>query len=283
MNRNWLTQFGWRGLGNWGIIFFISSSLAFIILMVIVPKENSEVKIEILPAGSELKYSLHLIAPAQLGVEHWQIGDYAEYKYRKRLPQSVLPAKETDTDSNFSVKTLGFHIIDELKASDFHRYWLRITGMLFFREVPGDIYQLGRPIDIQMTSENRRYEYLQNYFPIKVRSYDQDAIPLVKLVELGQAEIETEAGRFDCIHYRVELGEDFPAQELWANSKVRPLGIVRIRSGDETLELTSFGKEKEVKIPKLIQPVIQGISTLNHGCTSCHGQDNCHESIFPPK
>ena len=29
------------------------------------------------------------------------------------------------------------------------------------------------------------------------RSYDQDAIPLVKLVELGQAEIETEAGRFD--------------------------------------------------------------------------------------
>ena len=160
---------------------------------------------------------------------------------------------------------------------------MKITGLLFFREVPGDIYQLVRPNDMRITAENRRYRFLQNYVPGKEGFYDPSSHPVVKLVELGQEQIETDAGRFLCIHYRVTLGPEFPTLEIWANAEVQPFGIVRMQSQNEILELISFGKNTDITVPKLFQPVIQGTSKLNYGCSSCHGSDNFHESIFPPK
>lgn len=279
MNRNLLPQFGRRNLKGWGINLLISSFLAFVLFIVIVPKQNSQMKRTVLaPERDELKYSLHLITPSKLGVDHWQIGDYAQYKYRKYPSQSA-----PNLISDASTKTLVFHIIDELKGVSSHQYWLKITGMIFFRKIPADIYQLVSPNDIRITSANRRYELYENYVPSKIEYDDQSTLPSAKLVKLGQDEIETQAGHFECVHYLVDLGPDLPAQEIWVNPKVRPLGIVRLQSQNEVLELTSFGQETEITVPELIQPVIQGISILDHGCTSCHGHDNCHESIFPPK
>ena len=287
MNLKKLTQFVRRNLKTWGIRFLISCFSAFVILLSIVPVKNPELEgVALAPDTNGFKYSLNLISPAALGVDHWQIGDYTQYRYHSRIPQiplSILSSADTDGISDFSTQTVAFHIIDELEDADSHRYWLKITGMFFFREFPGDIYQLVTPNDMRMTSKNRRYEFLKDYVPSRVKHHDQSTTPLAKLVELGQDEVETQAGRFECVHYRAELGPNLPVLEIWANPKVRPLGIVRVQSQDEVLELTSFGQEKEVRIPKLIQPVIQGISVLGYGCTSCHGEDNCHESIFPPK
>ena len=287
MNRNCFTQFSQRNLKSWGCSVLISSCFALAILFFVNESQNAQVETSHIPLDSgDFRYSLNLIAPKKLGVDRWQVGDYAQYRYRKLKPQMfLLPVSNVNAEEMFdaSAKSVTFHVIDELKTSDAHDYWLRVRGMVSYREIPCDIYQLGLPNDIRLSEKNRRYELIQNYVPAKISHYDQDGIPLAKLVKLGEVEIETEAGRFECIHYRVELGQNLPMLEIWANPKIRPLGIVRVQSQDEVLELTSFGQKTEIEIPKIMQPIIQGISKINHGCTSCHGYDNCHESIFPPK
>ena len=282
MNKNLLTQFGAQSLKGWRVSFFISLCLTFVILLVIILKESPEAKsASLTPDVNTFKYTLNLIPPAQLGVKSWEIGDYSQYQFRTLLPQP--PSPTFSTRNTTSPKTVEFHIVDELGKTDSHRYWLKITNMISFREFPGDIYQLVSRNDMRLTSENRRYELLPNYIPSKVSHYDQSTVPLAKLVKLGQAEVETQVGRFECIHYRAELGENLPTLEIWANAKIRPLGIVRVQSSDQILELISYGQKTDITVPTILQPVIQGISVLNHGCNSCHESENCHESIFPPR
>lgn len=287
MNQKKLIGFGRRHLKSWGISFLVSFCFLFIFLIGVIPRERSHIEeAESLLDSDTFRYildpatsALNLIVPEKLGVGHWEIGDYAEYQYHRYQSQPPsFPLSATDAD-----KTVAFHIIGELETPAFQHYWMKITGLLFFRQIPGDIYQLVRPNDMRMTPENRAYKFFRNYVPSKEGFHDPNSLPRVKLVKLGRADIKTEAGRFECIHYRVELGPDFPTHEIWANAEVRPLGIVRMQSENEVLELTAFGEKSDFTVPKLFQPVFEGISKLDDGCTSCHGSDNCHESIFPPK
>lgn len=287
MNQNSLIAFGRRHLKSWGLSLLIALCLLVVFFIGIAPKESPHLKkAQSLSNPNAFRYILdpgtpvlNLIVPEQLGVTQWQIGAYAQYQYHRYQSQSPpFPLSTADAE-----KTVAFHIIGELKAAAAHQYWIKITGVLFYRQVPGDIYHLVRPNDMRITSENRRYRFFQNYVPSKETFPEWNRPPVAKLVELGRVEIETEAGRFECTHYRVELGPDFPTHEIWANSKVLPLGIVRMQSQNEVLELMSFGQNKAITVPKLFQPVLQGISTLDYGCTSCHGSESCHESIFPPK
>ena len=275
-------------LKSWGISFLISLCLLIIFFIGIAPKEPPRLKKaqslsdpnafrQIL---SRVKPVLNLIAPEQLGVKHWQIGDYAQYQYHRYQGQPPPSSPLSPADAE---KTVTFQIVGDLKTPTSRRYWMKTTGLLFFRHIPSDLYQLVHPNDIRMTAENRGYRFTKNYIPSKEAYGDPSHLPVVEYVKLGKATIETQAGHFECIHYRVELGPDFPTHEIWANAAVRPLGIVRVRSQNEVLELISFGQNRNITVPKLFQPVLQGISTLNHGCTSCHGSDNCHESISPPK
>ena len=291
MRLTWLTQFVQKTVRSWGISFLIAVSLAAVVLFFIIPKQNSQTTEPRLPPllmRSQLKYRMSLIAPAQLGITDWQVGDYAEYRHRHRrhdIRSSTTTTKDKQTKStSFSDgKKVSFHIINELKASDSHSYWVKMTGLISFRDIGGDIYQLGTPNDMRISLKNRRYEFIHNYIPIIHKSFIQNSIPLATLVELGQEEIETEAGRFQCTHYRVDLGAGLPSQEIWVNSQIRPWGIVRMQSRDDVLELVSFSQKPEITIPDIFQSTIQGISKLDHGCTSCHAVSNCHEFISPPK
>lgn len=291
MRLTWLTQFVQKTVRSLGISFLIAVFLAAVILFFIIPKQNSQTTEPRLPPllmRSQLKYRMSLIAPAQLGITDWQVGDYAEYRHRHRrhdIRSSTTATKDEQTKStSFSEgKKVSFHIINELKASDSHSYWVKMTGLISFRDIGGDIYQLGTPNDMRISLKNRRYEFIHNYIPIMHKSFIQSSIPLATLVELGQEEIETEAGRFQCTHYRVDLGAGLPSQEIWVNSQIRPWGIVRMQSRDDVLELVSFGQKTEITIPDLFQSTIQGVSKLNQGCTSCHAASNCHEFISPPK
>lgn len=287
MNQNWLTESRRRYLMGWGISFLVSVCLLFIFLIGTAPTERPHIK-----KAQSLKNPnafrqildpftpvLNLITPSELGVTQWQIGDYAEYQYHQY--ESEFPSFQLSTAD--ADKSVGFHIIGGLEAFPSYHYWMKTTGMLFFRHLPGDIYQLVRPNDMRITSENRRYQLLENYIPTKEVYQDPNSFPIPKLVELGPTKIQTQAGYFECIHYRVELGPDFPTHEIWTNSKIRPWGIVRMQSENEVLELVSYGQNMDVTVPKLIQPLIEGISKLGAGCTSCHEAENCHESIFPPK
>ena len=291
MRLNGVTQFVRTTVRSWGISFLIAVGPAAVILLFIIPKQNSQVPEPRFPPllmRSQLKYRMSLIAPAQLGVTDWQVGDYAEYRHRSRRHDirsltTTTQDAETKSASLSDGKNVGFHIINELKTSDSHSYWVKMTGLISFRDIEGEIYQLGTPSDMRISSENRRYEFIHNYIPIMHKSFIQSSVPLATLVKLGQEEIETEAGRFHCTHYRVELGAELPTQEVWVNSQVRPWGIVRMQSRDDVLELIAYGEKTEITIPDLFQSTIQGVSKLDQGCTSCHAASNCHEFISPPK
>ena len=276
MHQNYFLFFIKQSFQNFTGTFLISTCLAAVLLFAImrVPQEKQGAKIRDC-SDRGFEYDLNLISPAQLGVNRWQVGDYARYRHqRKQFP---------NRDKFIFDREVGFHIIGDLEKSGSRGYWLKKTGFSYFRTIPKDIYRYVTIHDLRITPKNPRYSIQKNYIPFKFKSCDQEAISLAKLVRLGEETIETEAGTFECIHYRVELMPDRPPLEIWASSGIPIFGIVRVRSQSDTLELVSFGQDMDIRVPKLIQPVIKGISTLEHGCNSCHEPDNPHKQIFPPK
>lgn len=218
---------------------------------------------------------LNMIAPIQLGIDNWQIGDYARYRYERKLPP---PEDKVIID-----RSVGVHIIGELEKDGSHGYWLKKINFAYFRDVPIDFYRYVTVHDLRISPKSPIYEFTRNYVPLNLGFCVQTTSPLAQLVKLGREKIETEAGTFECIHYWVTFGQkrNRRSLEIWASAAISPLGIVRVQSQTEMMELTSFGKDTDITIPKLLQPVIDGVSTLNKGCTSCHGSP-CHELIWPP-
>lgn len=278
-----------QGGQGWGKSLIISVGIAIAVLASLYYLEKSsyeEFGLGECPTD-DISYSLNLIAPAQLGVEPWDVGDYAEYGYRRKLVTLTAVAEQYfrpgDMMARMSTRNVKYHIVGELSKSGKKRHWLKVTGLEFIRMIPRDTYQLVSPSDMRITSENPRYDYVKDYVPSQFNLCHQNSTPLATLKKLGEIELETPAGRFECTHYRVEFGGNSDPIEIWTNPKILPSGIVKVSTPSEVLELISYGCDMEFEIPKFIEPVIAGISTLGEGCTSCHGYDNCHESIYPPR
>ena len=202
-----------------------------------------------------LIYELNLIAPIQLDVNSWQIGDYASYRHWRK--------ESSTSDGSLFDREVGFHVIGDLEDAGSHGYWLKKTGFPTSRTGSMDIYRWVTVHDLRITQKNRRYDFPRNHSPIRFTRCDQTSIPLAKLVKLGEEKIETEAGTFECIHYRAELRPNRNSLEIWASAAAPPLGIVRVRSQTTILELMSFGQETEIKVPKLIQPLIESFSIFH--------------------
>lgn len=254
----------------------ISICLGAVILLAILQSGNSQEKIRLRYCSLEgFVYDLNLIPPRQLGVKEWQIGDYARYRYRrKQAPDSDLLVLDQE---------VGFHIVGELEKPGSHGYWLKKSGFPQPEAIPTDIYRYVTVNDLRITSQNPSYEDPLNYFPSLFMECDQTSVPLAKLVKLGKKKIQTAAGVFECIHYLATPSWNNKTIEIWASAAILPLGIVRAESETESMELNAFGNDREIPVPRLIQPVIEGVSTLQEGCNSCHGYNNCHEMFFPPK
>ena len=259
-----------------GWVFLISACLAGVILLTIAVLRESKGEVRRRDCSHEgFIHSLNLIAPKQLGISHWRIGDFARYRHRR---------KQAATNDTLE-REIGFHIIGELEKRGSHGYWLKKTGLSYHQKetIPMDLYHWVTVHDLRITSQDQCFEDPLNYFPSRFVDCDQTDLPHAKLVKQGKTEIETEAGTFECIHYRAELEWKDKSLEIWASSAIPPLGIVRVESETEILELISFGQKTEITLPRLIQPVIEGVSTLRDGCTSCHEFDNCHKMFYPPK
>lgn len=271
----------------WRTSFLISISLAVIILATIfvLSDLSSEPRGFTECSTDYINHVLNLIPPVQLGVVSWQIGDYAQYQYTSKLIESRPRLEQyfgtEGAEARLSSRDVKFHIIAELPITEQKSYWMLATGLDFFKAVPNDIYRLVSPAELRITPETPRFDFVRNYVPLPFKSCQQAS--LGKLIKLDDVELQTPAGRFKCVHYRVEFGADDEPVEIWANPKILPLGIVRINTPRENLELISYGRDTEFNIPEIISPLIQGISKLGDGCTSCHGSDNCHEIISPPR
>ena len=281
-----------QSLHGWQVSLLISVCLAVLILASIftlnsVLREASyeEVGNAECPTD-EIVYTLNLISPSQLGVTQWQMGEYAVYQYRPKFSSLTSMLDQLfgteGTKAHLSTRDIKLHIVGELSASGGKQYWMKATGLAFFRSMPRDIYRLVSHLDLRLTPETPRFDIVKNYVPLRFIHCDQTSTPLATLIKLEEGEIETPVGRLNCTKYRVEFGPYSPPIEIWANPKILPLGIVQIITPNEVLDITSYGKDVDVSIPEQFRPVFEGISTLKQGCTSCHGYDNCHEFIFPP-
>lgn len=278
-----------QSLHGWGKSLIISVGIAAAVLAGLYYMEESsyeEFGLGECPTD-DIAYNLNLIAPAELGVEKWEVGDYAKYRYRRKLVTLTSVAEQyfspSDMRSRAATRNVKYHIVGELSKSGKKRHWIKTTGLEFIRTIPRDTYQLVSPVDMRITSENPRYDYVKDYVPSQFNLCHQDSTALATLKKLGKVTLETSVGGLECTHYRVEFGPGSDPIEIWTNPKVLPSGIVKVSTPNEVLELVSYGRDMEFEIPKFIEPVIAGISTLGEGCTSCHGYDNCHESIYPPR
>ena len=271
-----------QGFEGWKLSLMISICLASVILVgifVFYQVVKTEGSID-----GDMLHTLNLISSTQLGVAEWQIGDYATYQYQ-RQPRVYAKAMKQDIPGFLKARLVPrkvkFHIIGELNTSEQKRYWMRAVGFSFYRDIPVDIYRLVSHADLRITPETPQFNFVRNYVPTLFDTYQQTSTPMATLVKLNEVSLETPVGILECIHYRVEVAGKPVLIEIWVNPKISPRGIVRVSTPKEVLELTAYGKDPDVDIPKLIQPVIEGISTLNRGCSSCHGTP-CHIFISPP-
>ena len=281
-----LKHFIRQSFQGWELSLLISVCVAGFILVGIFVFGKDSVK----EIGSKenpkdnMAYILNLIPPAQLGIAQWQIGDYATYRYRRRSTPGAVLERYFGPDvmkERWSSRDVNFHIIAELTKSEQRHHWMRITGLSFYRNIPKDIYRLVSHSDLRITPDTPRYDFVRNYIPKRFNVYQQVATPMATLVKPEEVSLETPAGKFECIHYRVKVGANLTPVEIWTNPNILPLGIVRVSTPNEVLELASYGRDTEFNIPELIHPVIEGISTLERGCSSCHGSP-CHIFISPP-
>jgi len=216
---------------------------------------------------------LDLLCPAKLGLS-WAVGDFAAYRHVRRDFTSQGKGSVTND--------VRLHLIGTLTERGGDRFWLKETGFEEDRLIPKDIFRLVTLTNIQISSENRYYSQVHNYIPVNDTAYRTAPLRQVALKTIGNEMITTEAGRFDCVHYRVEGKGSFQL-DVWMNPTIKPLGVARARSREESLELLSFGNDRSIENPKLLIPILDGRSRLESGCTSCHGYKDCHEAIFPPK
>jgi hypothetical protein len=220
-----------------------------------------------------------IFQPSAFGVETWNVGDFSRYHFDNG---------RTDTEREVSFSVVGSLESDHAVARHHNLdpqglYWLEVGGFRSFREVYQRIYQLVSVEDLRVRSSELSLLVQDGYFGLHNTLYDPyPPPPFAALTKLDEETITTPAGSFECDHYLVEIGEE--RIEVWADPAVSPMGIIRVVTRDQTLELIEHGIQGIQPLSPFIQPLIDGRSTLVGGCASCHGSyHDCHTRIYPPK
>ena len=220
----------------------------------------------------------HLLQPATVGVPAWSVGDFSRYFFRdERIDDSreVQFTIVTGLESDHAVSKV-FEIDPE------GQFWLQVSGFRGFRDIHKDLFQLVTRQDMRVTSSDLSFQVQTDYFPLHHTIYDPYPVPpFAKLTLLGQETLATAVGELACDHYRMDVGSAH--LDIWTNPTVSPLGLVRAKNDFQILELQTFGTGMKTTIPDMIQPLLDGRSTLRKGCASCHqSYHECHISVFPP-
>jgi len=207
----------------------------------------------------------HLLQPERLGVRPWLAGYFARYMARderiddeREVQFTILSelAKDDAVCRTFNLEPAG-------------RFWLQVAGFRGFRDIHKDLFQLVTRDDLRVTSSDLCFSVQSNYFPLHHTIYEPYPVPpFAQLTRLGQETLTLAAGTFECDHYEVAIGQE--RLEIWVDPRVSPIGLVRARNDFQTLELLAYGSGATTDIPEMIQPLIDGRSTLRLGCASCH-------------
>jgi hypothetical protein len=225
-----------------------------------------------------IPYQWHLLQPDVFGVYDWTVGDVSRYQLKdpkntgdREITFEVLAGLEPDhaVAQHYQLATGG-------------KFWLKVSGFKGFREIPETLYHLASSNDLRVNNTWLSFRFKDDYIPLHNSVYDRYPLaPFAALTKIGPEEIETPAGRFLTTRYEARIGE--VTLDVWTHPKVSPLGVVRIQGKDQSLELLSYGRRDGQDVPTIMQPLVDGTSTLKDGCRSCHkSAEECHIRVFPP-
>lgn len=207
------------------------------------------------------------ISPEQLGVHVWNVGDFATYQLK------------TNTD----YKQITFHVAVRSENPSRNEFWLRTEGLVRLNGVNVDLWRLLGVKSLRPGSESAKVLFAPGAIPFHLQQRRAPPHPVL-LEPVGEENVKTESGTFKCQHYFAYLqapdGSKAPLLELWANSSVRPIGIVRARWRDEVLELVQTQTLPLREIPSMLSKTIhmrqgRNIHTVDTShapsvCTQCH-------------
>ena len=196
------------------------------------------------------------IAPEQVKVEDWQVGDSSVYQLK------------TNTES----RQISFHVA----ARDVKRgnqFWLKTNGFLQFNDVEIEFWRLLDKTNLRLGSETRGFFFFHNGIPLPVPPVKFLPNPVV-LEKLGDEVIETAIGALKCEHVLAYIrspdGEPAPLLELWTNPAIRPLGLVRARWRDAFLDLVEINTNNVSEIPSILLSEFDRDTPLDGSCARCH-------------
>lgn len=199
------------------------------------------------------------IAPEQLQVRNWQVGEFADYHL------------QTNTTS----RLLSFHVAAQDSKTG-NRFWLRTEGFTEFNKTKIELWRLLDETNLRPGSEQWGFLFPQGAIPLPFAPVTFLSNPIV-FEELENQVIETSIGNLECRHYfvyvRSQGKELVPLLELWTNPTVRPLGIVRARWRGVSLDLVQTGINPSMKIPESLQKDLNRTTPIDGTCIRCHTKE----------
>ena len=219
------------------------------------------------------------LVPEWFGIDEWARGQYAQYTMTGADGVTYAPEFQVVGKLEQDHKVAR---VNNMNAEGY--FWMRSSGFKTFRNLPGSDFHVMSAADMRFIKKTLSFEFFDDYIPIEnsvLTGYAR--APQASLTRVGREKVTTPAGAFACDIYEADLGGMI--LKIWANPLVPPLGIVRLTSETETLELKAYGVETEdMKVPPIFQYVIDGVSTVAVGCSSCHASHHdLHTPVFPPK
>ncbi len=203
-----------------------------------------------------LNMRLLFIAPEQVKVENWKVGESSVYHLK----------------TNSESKQISFHVAArDAKGSD--RFWLKTEGFIEFNELEIEFWRLLNKTNLRPGSETRGFFFLRNGLPFPLPPVKFPPNPII-LEKLGDEIVETPIGPIKCEHILAHIrspdGELAPLLELWTNSTIHPLGLVRARWRDTFLDLVEVDSKKVPNIPPILLSEFDRDTPMDGSCSRCH-------------
>lgn len=179
-----------------------------------------------------------LVDPKHLKVKDWKVGESAVYQLK----------------TNEESKQITFHVAAQDTRNE-NRFWLRTSGLVQFNEVDIELWRLLDNATLRLGSELRGFYFAHNAIPLSFQPITLSPDPLI-LEKLGEEVVETPIGNLISEHYFVFVRSPDaklePLLELWANPSVSPLGLVRARWQDASLDLVQVNTKAIPDIPPVL-------------------------------
>lgn len=242
-------------------VICLTALLTFWVFLGFRKKESDATAFQSIAGNKSLSFRHLFIAPEQLGVDTWEIGDYSKYR---------LATNMYSRDLSFHVAAPGDEGIDEK--------WLRTSGIVNINGADVEVWRLLNTGSIRPGSSKADVLLAKGAVPFYTQQRDAGTYP-VHLEYVGEEDVTTAIGTFRCQHYFALLvssdGLYEPLLELWANASISPLGIVRARWQDEVFELVETQTRYPFEIPEMLGKIMNMRDTKNAATQVSHSKSNC--------